>query len=122
KINFHFVAHLVRLAAGARKLAQRHAAFRLQSDVDDGDVLLDRDDGPLDDGTLLQVVTGKRLFEHLREIFAGGLGGCSGHWFSGWLISGLISTMHAVKSGARRLNEPKRPPDETACTARAPCG
>ena len=43
------------LAAGPGEFAQRHAAFGLQADVDDGHVLLDRDDGALDDGAFLQI-------------------------------------------------------------------
>src|SRR6202035_3117340 len=41
--------------AGPGEFAQRHATLGLQADVDDGDILLDADDGPLDDRSLLQV-------------------------------------------------------------------
>jgi len=71
----------------AREFAQRHAAFGLQTDVDDGDVLFNSDNLALDDGTFLHVVPGEGLFEHRREIFAGrifGSGSSSGssHTFS----------------------------------------
>ena len=38
------------LPAGSGELAQRDAAFGLRADVDDREVLLDADDGALDDG------------------------------------------------------------------------
>ena len=41
--------------AGALEFLERNAAFGLQADVDDGQVLLDADDGPLDDGPFLQI-------------------------------------------------------------------
>ena len=40
------------LPARAGEFAERHAPLGLQPDVDDGEVLLDADDGPLDDRTL----------------------------------------------------------------------
>jgi hypothetical protein len=40
--------------AGAGEFLQRDAAFGLQTDVDDGEILLDGDDGALDDGTFVQ--------------------------------------------------------------------
>ena len=52
------------LAARAGKFAQGHAAFGLQADVDDGHVLLDRNDDALDDGAFLQVAAGEGLIEH----------------------------------------------------------
>src|SRR5450631_2279072 len=47
------------IAAGPGEFAQCHAAFSLQADVDNGHVLLDRNNGALDDGALLQVAAGK---------------------------------------------------------------
>ena len=58
------------LPAGAGELAQRHPAFGLRADVDDGDILLDADDGSLDDGAFLRTALGEGLFEQLGEIFA----------------------------------------------------
>ena len=85
EIDLDGVADLeVRLPARSGEFAQRHAAFGLGADVDDGDVLLDADDGPLDDGAFLQTALGEGLFEHLGEIFARRRGetGGSGHELS----------------------------------------
>src|SRR5262249_21853445 len=60
----------VRLPARPREFAQRHASLGLGADVDDGEVLLDADDRPLDDGAFLRAALGEGLFEHFREIFA----------------------------------------------------
>ena len=71
-------------AAGPCEFAQRHAAFGLQADVDDGHVLLDRNNGALDDGAFLQVAAGKGLVEHGGKIVAGRIIGSSSrsHLFS----------------------------------------
>src|ERR1043166_952513 len=54
EINLDGVAHLeFVLPSGTGKFPQRHAAFGLESDIDDGEVLLDADAGPLDDGAFL---------------------------------------------------------------------
>ena len=67
-------------AAGAGEFAERDAAFGLQADVDDGEVLLDADDGALDDGAFLQIALAEGLIEHRGKIFARGRGsGSSGH-------------------------------------------
>ena len=58
-------------AAGPGEFAQRHAAFGLQADVDDGHVLFNRNNDALDDGAFLQVAAGKGLVEHRGEIVAG---------------------------------------------------
>ena len=81
EIDLDLVADLeVVLPAGAGELAQRHAAFGLQSDIDDREILLDPDDRPLDDGAFLQIAMIERLVEHGGEIFARrrGRGGSSG--------------------------------------------
>src|ERR1700709_728477 len=73
------------IAAGSCEFTQRHAAFGLQADVDDGHVLFDRNNDALDDGAFLQVATGKGLVEHRGKIVAGGLIGSSSsrsHLFS----------------------------------------
>src|SRR5205807_703143 len=57
-------------AAGSCEFTQCHAAFGLQADVDDGHVLLDRDNGALDDGAFLQIAAGKALVEHGGKIVA----------------------------------------------------
>ncbi len=58
-------------AAGPGEFAQRHAAFGLEADVNDGHVLLDRNNGALDDGAFLKVAAGERLVEHGGKIVAG---------------------------------------------------
>src|SRR6266508_266460 len=63
------------LAAGTREFANRHAAFGLQTDIDDGEILLDPDDGSLDDGTFLQIAMIEGFFEQFGEIFARWRGG-----------------------------------------------
>src|SRR5260221_1033186 len=65
------------LAAGPCEFAQRHAAFGFQADVDDGHVLLDRNNDALDDGAFLQVAAGKGLVEHRGKIIAGTIIGSS---------------------------------------------
>ena len=69
--DFDFVADLdVGGAAMTREFAERHAAFGLQTDVDDGNIFFDADDFAFNNDTFLQVVLGERLFEHRGEIFA----------------------------------------------------
>jgi hypothetical protein len=79
EIDLDRIADLdVSLPARPREFAQRDAALGLGPDVDDGEVLLDADDRPLDDGALLRAALGKGLFEHFREIFARRRGGTDG--------------------------------------------
>ena len=54
-------------AAGPGEFAQRHAAFGLEPDVDDREVLLDPDDRALDDGPFLQMAVAERLIEHAAK-------------------------------------------------------
>src|ERR1700733_697880 len=70
--------------AGSCEFTQRHAAFGLQADVDDGHVLLDRNNDALDDGAFLQIAAGKGLVEHRGKIVAGRVIGSSSrsHLFS----------------------------------------
>ena len=93
--------------AGPGEFAQRHAAFGLQADVDDGHVLLDRNNLALDDGAFLQVATCKGLIEHRGEIFARRIirGSTRSHLFSrlrcaGSMVAGRIA--HPV-SKVRKL-------------------
>ena len=55
-----------------RELAQRHAAFHLEADVDDGQVLLDADDLALDDAAFEQVLLGEAFGEQRGELVARG--------------------------------------------------
>src|SRR6476661_7142181 len=74
----------VRLPARCREFAQRDTSLGLGSDVDDGEILLDSNDGALDDSAFLRAALGEGLFEHFREIVArrgSGLGG-DGHELS----------------------------------------
>ncbi|MCY1173398.1 hypothetical protein D9M73_135560 [compost metagenome] len=70
--HFNFVTDLqVCLLARHREFAQRNAAFRLQADVDDGEVVFNRGDGALDDAAFEAVGTAERHFEKGGEIVAG---------------------------------------------------
>jgi hypothetical protein len=76
--HFDFVTDLeIGLLAGEREFAQRHAAFRLEADVDDGEVVLDPGDGALDDAAFETVGTAEGQFEKGGEIVAGWV------WLSG---------------------------------------
>ena len=59
---------------------QRHAAFDLQADVDDGHVFFDGRDDALDDLAFTRMSVREGLFEKRRKIVAGGI--CCGHMFS----------------------------------------
>jgi hypothetical protein len=50
------------------------AALGLQADIDHGEVVLDGDDGALDDGAFLRALGLEALFQHRGEIFAAGGG------------------------------------------------
>ena len=85
EIDLDLVADLdLGLPARAGEFLQRDAAFGLQADVDDGEVLFDGDDRALDDGAFLQIAAGEGFFEQGGEIFARwGCGSCSsGHEIS----------------------------------------
>src|SRR6202012_562530 len=70
--HFDLVADLEFVfAAGPGEFAQRHAAFGLQADVDDGHVLFNRNHLALDDRAFLKVAAGEGLVEHRGEIIAG---------------------------------------------------
>ena len=71
QVDFDGVADLDFVgAARGRELAERDAAFGLRADVDDGEVLLDADNGPFDDGPFLQSAAAERFVEHGGEVFA----------------------------------------------------
>ena len=72
-IDFDFVADLeVRLLARRGEFAQRNAAFALQSDVDDRQIVFDRGDVALDDLAFEGLVLAAEAFvEEGREIVAG---------------------------------------------------
>src|SRR5882672_2471111 len=70
--HLDFVANLeFAFAAGSCELAQRHAAFGLQADVDDGHVLFNCNYLALDDGAFLQIAAGEGLVQHCSEIVTG---------------------------------------------------
>jgi hypothetical protein len=62
--------------AGCRELAQRHAAFALQADVDHGLVVFDCGDGALDHAAFEAAVAGaaERFVEERGEIVTSGSG------------------------------------------------
>ncbi len=65
------------LLAGRGELAQRHAAFGFQADVDDGEVVLDRGDDAGDDAAFEALVLAAEGFvEHRGEIVARGVCRC----------------------------------------------
>ena len=92
------------LAAGARELAQRDAAFRLRAHVDDRKVLLDADDLALDDGAFRRAALGERLLEHCSEIFARRRGGTCGsgcHELS-WSADGRLLVNERFERAGRK--------------------
>ena len=71
EIDFDLVADLERLlAAGSHEFLEGDAAFGLQPDVDDGDVLFDGDDGALDDRPLEGFIFAVTLVEQGGKILA----------------------------------------------------
>ncbi len=73
EVNLDLVADLeVRRLAGDRELAQRHAAFHLEADVDDGEILLDADDLALDHAAFEQVLLGEAFGEQRGKLVARG--------------------------------------------------
>jgi hypothetical protein len=92
-----------RIAAVAGEFLEGDAAFGLQTDVDDGDVLLDGDDAPLDDGTFEGLVIAIALFEQGGKIFARGRAiGRGGHFLSWGPRSGRRRHGLALREGRRR--------------------
>src|SRR5262249_27012889 len=84
KIDLDGVADLeVALASRTREFPQRHATLGLGADVDDGKILLDPDDCPLDDSAFLGTAVGEGLLEQLGKILTRRYGGTgSGHEYS----------------------------------------
>ena len=71
EINVDFVADgEIGRAARDAELFEGDAAFGLQPDIDDGDVLLDCDDGALDHAAFLERGSGEQLLEKGREFVA----------------------------------------------------
>src|SRR6266702_4292323 len=61
----------IAFAAGSCVFAQRHTAFGLQADVNDGHVLFNCNYLALDDGAFLQIAAGEGLVQHCSEIVTG---------------------------------------------------
>ena len=64
------VLAVLAFTAGAGEFLECDTAFRLGADVDDGHVLLDRDDATLDDGPFGDLVLEEALLEEGGEIIA----------------------------------------------------
>jgi hypothetical protein len=84
------------------ELLERHAAFRLEADVDDDDVVIKPDHGAADDAALEAGARAERLVEHGDKVVQGRTG-----------LDGLGSFLH---SGSRRRARPE------AGRAAQPCG
>ena len=70
EIDLDLVADLqAGLAAGYGEFLERNAAFGLQTDIDDREILFDCDDRPLDDGALHEFIGFERLVEEGGKIF-----------------------------------------------------
>ncbi len=71
QIHLDGVADLdVVLAARSVELAQWNPALGLEADIDDREILLDRDHGALDDGAFLQIAVSERILQQRSKIFA----------------------------------------------------
>ncbi len=80
KVDFDLVAGLQLAVASANaEFLERYPSFDFQTDVDDGDVLLDCDDRAFDDGSLGEVALGEGLFQKSGKILPGGLHLCYLH-------------------------------------------
>ena len=114
------------VAAGSCEFTQRHAAFGLQADIDDGHVLLDRNNDALDDGAFLQIAAGKGLIEHRGEIVAGRIIGSSSrsHLFSrcgcrrpfGLKGASRVKCQRSANPNDRRLQKTAKAGRQHACT------
>ena len=84
KINLDLVADgELAFAPGPLKFLEGNTAFGLQTEIDDGDILFDRNDEPLDDGAFKGLVLAIALVEKCREILARRrVGVCGYHLFS----------------------------------------
>ncbi len=84
EIDFDLVAEAGgRVAAVIGEFLEGHATFGLETDVDHGHVLFDRDDLALDDRSLERLVVAVGLVQQRGEILARRRQGLNGsHWFS----------------------------------------
>ena len=57
------------VTAGLAEFLERDAAFGLETDVDDREILFDRDDGALDDGAFQRLVLDERVHQQGFKIF-----------------------------------------------------
>ena len=73
QVDLDLVADLQVGLAADGELTQRHAAFGLEADVDDGEVLLDADDPAFDDTAFVQVFLGEAFGEQRGELVARGV-------------------------------------------------
>ena len=72
QIDLDVVAHLGQVGAVAlAELAHGDAAFGLQADIDDDDVLFDADDAAMDDLAFAEITAGKLFVQKSGEIVAG---------------------------------------------------
>ena len=86
------------------------AAFRFEADIDEGGIVLDRDDPPLDDGAFETVGDAKRFIEQRGEtLFRAEFGGfyCDGHSFSS--IPGVTSGPAGIDAEQAAGGERARP-------------
>ena len=89
QVNLDRIADLeLVLAARARELAQRHAAFGLQADIDDREVFLNADNDSLDDRAFLEIALMEGLLEHTGKIFARRRGGSGSNHELSWCTGG----------------------------------
>src|SRR5579862_5360249 len=82
--------------AGHREFLQGYAAFGLQADIDDGEIVLDRDHRSGDDGAFRGRAPDEALFQHRLEIGAAGMKHGGGIGFYGGRLAG-----HTVPSFKR---------------------
>src|SRR5581483_453458 len=76
QIDLDGVADLdLALAARSLEFAHRDAAFGLETDIDDGEIALDRDHRAFDDGAFLDVAVVERFIDQLGEVLARGRAG-----------------------------------------------
>ena len=91
QIDLDLVADLMLAGMpGIENSLRADAALGLQADIDHGVVVLDGDDRALDDGAFLRRLGEEAVFEHGREIFAGGRGDGGGVGHSILLVKAFV--------------------------------